>query len=152
MMNRSSEMLKTLERFRKASRAFIPSLGVSPRILMLLSTIESVGGGEPVMVSKLSDVLKVTPAAITHMVGIMEHKGLVHRVPSRSDRRVINLSLTEDGKSLLIRFHSLLAEKINGLTEYLGEENTAQLVRLLVLMCNYFESNETETAEDEKDL
>lgn len=50
---------------------------------------------------------------MTRMLDRLEAKGLVARKRSETDRRVINLELTKDGKRLVAKVPYLLAESMN---------------------------------------
>lgn len=40
----------------------------------------------------------IEPATVTSVLGGMEKQGLIYRVPSKTDKRVLNVFLTEEGK------------------------------------------------------
>lgn len=149
--NLTTQMLGAIERFRRLTARGMPKMGVGPRILVLLDVIYRLGDGGPVMVSKLSEELNVTPAAVTHLTGGMEKKGLIIRTPSKEDRRVILISLSPLGLELLERFHEKFAQTIQGLKEYLGEKDSKELMRLIILTCEYFESEGMEKQNDEEE-
>ncbi|MDQ6420140.1 MarR family transcriptional regulator [Paenibacillus sp. LHD-117] len=50
--------------------------------------------------SELSDIFCVGKSSITAIVTRLSDKGLISRMPEESDRRIINLVLTEEGKRL----------------------------------------------------
>ena len=66
--------------------------GLSIAARVLLAAIE--GAGEPLSASALADRLLVTGASITSLVDTLERKGLVRRVASDTDRRVVLVALT----------------------------------------------------------
>ena len=148
----AAQMLNSIERFKRLTAKGMPKMGVGPRILVLLNVINRLGDGGPIMVSKLSEELHVTPAAVTHLTGGMERKGLIIRTPSKEDRRVILISLSPLGIEMLGRFHSKFTSKVQGLREYLGEKDSKELMRLITLTCDYLESEGMEKQSDEEEF
>ena len=58
---------------------------------------------EPVQLKDLAKHMQLTPGAITQLVEPLEQRGLIRREPSTTDRRIINVVMTEAG------FHSMAA-------------------------------------------
>jgi DNA-binding MarR family transcriptional regulator len=54
----------------------------------------------PISSADLSRKLYVTPSNITGIIDRLDKKGLVERVPQSTDRRVVRLQLTAQGKAL----------------------------------------------------
>lgn len=63
--------------------------------------------------AELSRCNCVESSTMTRMLDRLEAKGLVTRKRSETDRRVINLELTAEGKRLVARVPYLLAESMN---------------------------------------
>jgi len=59
--------------------------------------------GGPTTVGRLAEFERVTPPAITKLVTALERDGLVSRVRSTVDRRVVEVAATEAGRQLLYR-------------------------------------------------
>ncbi len=75
--------------------------------------------------------MQVTSANITFLVDGLEKDGLVSRVPSLSDRRTINVELTEDGLAFSARIVPSLARFFGELTGDFTDEENRQLSHLL---------------------
>jgi DNA-binding MarR family transcriptional regulator len=73
--------------------------GLSIPARLLLATLE--GAGEPLSASALADRLLVTGASITSLVDTLQRKGLVRRVGSESDRRVVLVELTPPAEGVI---------------------------------------------------
>ena len=58
-------------------------------------------GGDRILVSELATAKNISRPAISQAVEILVKKGLLTRVPSREDRRCVDLVLTEAGNHLL---------------------------------------------------
>ncbi|GAB6935867.1 hypothetical protein JCM14720_17880 [Calditerricola yamamurae] len=84
---------------------------LTPGQIRLLFHLAQDGTGK---VSDLSDRLGITPGAVTGMVDKLEEQGLVERVRSRNDRRVVHVRLTDAGQrhveQVRARFTHILSE------------------------------------------
>jgi DNA-binding MarR family transcriptional regulator len=69
--------------------------------------------GECATVAELARTLQSDPGAMTRALDRLEAKGLVARTRSIEDRRVVNLELTEAGRSLADVVPGVLAEVLN---------------------------------------
>jgi len=98
-----AELRRFLRRSEESSRAN----GITPRQHLLLLQIAGAPDGITT-VSDLVDTLSLTQSAVTELVQRAELAGLVARTPSRSDRRVVHLSLTPLGSQKLAAVHSAL--------------------------------------------
>ncbi|HSN41212.1 MAG TPA: MarR family transcriptional regulator [Burkholderiales bacterium] len=71
------------------------------------------------MADKASEICALQsydPGAMTRMIDRLEQKGFIRRVPSPSDRRVVNLELTPEGKAA---YPKILAAGIGVLNRFL---------------------------------
>lgn len=68
---------------------------------------------------------------MTRLLDRVEAKGLVRRVRSQEDRRVVNLELTEDGAEVAARVPYVLADISNTLLEGFSESEARTLQTLL---------------------
>jgi DNA-binding MarR family transcriptional regulator len=102
--------------------------------LWLLATLNN---GKPVTPSEAAKNLGVTLAAITHRINSLEEQGYVVRSPSPDDRRVVFISLSSKGAEMLDTVRKGYFEKIRGLVEYLGEEDSSVLIALLAKISDY---------------
>ena len=98
-----AELRRFLRRSEESSRAN----GITPRQHLLLLQIAGAPDGITT-VSDLVDTLSLTQSAVTELVQRAELAGLVARTPSRSDGRVVHLSLTPLGSQKLAAVHSAL--------------------------------------------
>jgi DNA-binding MarR family transcriptional regulator len=69
--------------------------------------------GECATVAELARTLQSDPGAMTRALDRLEAKGLVARVRSSEDRRVVNLELTDAGRALADVVPAVLAEVLN---------------------------------------
>ena len=87
--------LHLLRRLAQEDRA----LGISAPRLSALSVL--VFGG-PRTIGSLAAAEGVTPPTMTRLVAGMASAGLVERLPDESDRRVVRVAATEQGRQLLL--------------------------------------------------
>ena len=95
-------------------------------------------------VSEISKLLHVTSPMVTQLLKRLEADGLVERHSDPSDRRTVGIKLTEKGDLLATKAAEAFFASLNGLIEYLGEEQSQQLAELLISVSTYF--NEKEAA------
>ncbi len=103
--------------------------GLSHAGFVVLMTIWISGPRET---RELAAVLRVTRGAIVGSVNTLERRGLVRRIRSEVDRRLVTLELTDSGLALVTRaqkdWHTLEVEVTGGLT--IKEQRTlASLLR-----------------------
>ena len=60
-----------------------------------------------------------------------QEQGLVTRVYSKLDRRVVRVKLTDRGEAVYDEAKEMMIEKNKGLMEYLGHDDSRQFVRIL---------------------
>ncbi|WP_336787165.1 MarR family winged helix-turn-helix transcriptional regulator [Paenibacillus sp. MMO-177] len=109
--------------------------------LRLLVVIKRMGNGdeEGVKVSDLSKFLKVTSPTVTQLLNRLEEMGLIVRKEDPRDRRAVLVSLTEEGELTAKKALQGFMQRMNGLVDFLGDEDTEQLIRLLRKTTSYFE-------------
>ena len=86
---------------------------------------------EGIKTSDIGKLLGVTPPSITPVINSLEEQGLVTRVYSKLDRRVVRVKLTDRGEAVYDEAKEMMIEKNKGLMEYLGHDDSCQFVRIL---------------------
>jgi DNA-binding MarR family transcriptional regulator len=131
--HRPSE-LQILVEMRRASRvwgfigrSFLGS-DLSAASWQLLSEIKQAGGGcSPQFLAKQ---FALSPTTISLNLDRLEGDGLVSRTPSKSDRRRVQLHLTESGEKLLFDIMKAATLRITAALEPLREEELREYVGL----------------------
>ena len=82
-------------------------------------------------VAALSRELEIDPGAITRALDRLEAKGLVRRERSTTDRRVVHLALTDEGRAVAAKVPRVLTEVLNG---HLSDFNHAEWQQMLHLL------------------
>jgi DNA-binding MarR family transcriptional regulator len=116
----------------RAHKAFAASmlreLGLYPNQELLLMELDGV---ESRSQSDLVRTLMLDHSTVAKSLRRMETAGLVARRPSASDRRAVDVSLTQRGAELLDRIHAVWARLEATTTDGLGEADAEQLVALM---------------------
>ena len=89
-------------------------------------------------VSEISKRLHVTSPTITQLIKGLEANGLIERHVDQTDRRAVGIKLTEQGEIVTQQAIESFSSSINGLIEYLGEEDSNQLADLLYKVTAYY--------------
>ncbi|MBD2844526.1 MarR family transcriptional regulator [Paenibacillus sp. IB182496] len=82
-------------------------------------------------VSALAEMLAVTSGAVTGMADQLIEQGLVSRERSETDRRIVMLDITEEGRKLVEDINSRKLEIMELLTVGLEEGELQELSRLM---------------------
>ena len=85
-------------------------------------------------VATLSRDLEIDPGSMTRSLDRLEAKGLVTRERSTEDRRVVHLTLTDEGRKVARKVPAVLAEVLNGHLEGFKEEEWQLLLQFLTRM------------------
>ncbi|MFI6654515.1 MarR family winged helix-turn-helix transcriptional regulator [Streptomyces sp. NPDC050523] len=97
----AEQLLRFTRRMHRIQKRHIElaGLGVTPAQSRLLRTLAHYD--EPPRMADLAERLEVVPRAVTTLVDGLEAGGKVRRVPDPTNRRVIRIELTEDGRTAL---------------------------------------------------
>ncbi|GCF93049.1 hypothetical protein NRIC_09400 [Enterococcus florum] len=66
---------------------------------------------------ELVSLVNMRPQSASEMIGKLEQKGLLRRYPSRSDRRILMIELTDKGRAFSYKIHTEDTIFLNRLTE-----------------------------------
>ncbi|MEY9989491.1 DNA-binding MarR family transcriptional regulator [Streptomyces sp. V4I8] len=104
-------------------------LGVTPAQSRLLRTLAHYGS--PPRMADLAERLEVVPRAVTTLVDGLEASGKVRRVPDPTNRRVIRIELTDDGRGALRELHGARRSAAEEILAPLTDEQRSVLGELL---------------------
>ena len=110
---------------------FIRTLGavdIRPTQYSVLTVIGANPGLSQMAVAKR---LGIERARLVHLLDSLEHRDLVSRVKSATDRRSHALHLTVRGRTALAQFRRLAAEHEHHVAEKIGKENRERLLQIL---------------------
>jgi len=113
--------------------------GLKSSGFILLASLAFTKGppGEGIKASELGKIMKVTGSAVTHNLNALEKAGYVERVSDPSDRRIVLVKLTDAGQQILEEANEMFLETLKGLIGFLGEKDSAELIRLLSLTTGF---------------
>ena len=104
-----------------------------------MHVIEAVGIREPRNMSSVAKTLGITVGTLTISINGLVKKGYVHRVRSDADRRVVLVSLTENGEKAYHHHEKFHEDMIQSLLKDLSEEETKTLVSALTNLRDFFQ-------------
>ena len=118
-------------------RAMTTGLGSAISITEI-HIIEKIGLSEPARMSEIAHMLGVTLATMTVACDKLEGKGLVRRARSRSDRRVVQVTLTPRGRAVY-EYHRAFHERmISSILDTLSPEQSTVLAQSLERLQDFF--------------
>ena len=102
-----------------------------------------------VKVSELSNLLLVTTPTMTKQLNNLETVGFVVKSADPEDRRVVRIRVTPKGEAAIQEARETFLAAMNGLVEYLGEEDSNRLAELLTKAFTYFHEVREAGAQDD---
>ena len=122
------------------------SLSRSEWELLAFIAIKQRDEGRLFSATEISNLLGITPAAITHMINPLEEGHYVERINDEKDRRLVLIGLTPKGGKAAEAMIANFQDKLSGFIAHLGVEDSQTFIRLMDKLLNYF-SAMIETAE-----
>jgi DNA-binding MarR family transcriptional regulator len=140
------ELLKLARRFPslRVRQGVIAGLTRSEYEVLMLLRMSEAGRASAISASDISELLRISPAGVTHLVNPLEEKAFVQRLPDASDRRVVRVGLTSKGSRAADALMADVQGQLDGLVEYLGQEDARTLLRLMGRALEYFASKNDE--------
>lgn len=90
-----------------------------------------VGETEPVSQVRLAELLAIRPQSLSEQLAKLEKDGLILRTPSAQDKRVLLVSLTEEGRQRAQEVEAARSGQISSFLAPLSQEEREQLSLLL---------------------
>lgn len=109
--------------------AALQGLGISGQQMGILLSLERGVAATPYELSKL---LGIDTGLMTRMLDKLEAKGLLARSRSTSDRRVVNLTLTEKGQAVASQIPEIVPPVLNARLKDFTHEEFIEFRRLLI--------------------
>ncbi len=140
----AQKLLQALDQFHRAKwheqQTFA---GCKPSEIRVLFCIKNGSKpGAPMKVSEISKLMHVTSPTITQLLNSLEPNGLVERQSDPEDRRSVGIRLTEKGEWVTERAWEGFLTALQGLIDYLGEEDSERLADLLFKVLRYIEGRQ----------
>ena len=139
-LENTQKLMEVFARFHRLQWKRDSIEGLKPSDFFVLVAIQWMAktGYEKVKISDVSRHLEIAAPTITQQLKTLEAKGLTQRHIDESDRRVVIVTLTQAGKSVLAKAGEAWFHTFDGLKDFLGEEDSLQLTMLLSKACQYF--------------
>lgn len=133
----AQELEIALNLLRRSHFNIEDSSGLRKSEKIMLMQLSHLSDKQGVMPTEIAKKTGVTLAAVTHQINSLEEQGYVKRVSSDNDRRVTFIKLSDRGLNLVRTLKQQFKKAINGLVEYLGNEDSRELVRLVKKITEY---------------
>ncbi|NUT30837.1 MAG: MarR family transcriptional regulator [Streptomyces sp.] len=127
----AEQLLRLTRRVHRIQKRHLQEcgLGVTPAQSRLLRTLAHYDS--PPRMADLAERLEVVPRAVTTLVDGLEASGKVRRVPDPTNRRVIRIELTDDGRGALRELHGARRSAAKEILAPLTDEQRSVLGELL---------------------
>jgi len=138
----TQELFQLMKQFPrpKLKQSSIDGLTRSEYELLVMLVMSTKDGKGAFTVTEISNLLQVTPAGVTHLINPLEEAGYIERLPDPHDRRIVRIGLTDKGTQTAETLISEVREHLIGLVNYLGEEDSKTLIRLMSKSIEFFAS------------
>jgi DNA-binding MarR family transcriptional regulator len=113
--------------------AFITSSGLPSSAAFNVLTVVA-GAGKPLQPSVIASRMMVTRATITGVLDSLETRGFVRRVPSPTDGRSRDVTITPAGRRLVRRLEPRLHAFETKLMTVLSDEELDELLRMVAVL------------------
>jgi len=137
-MNKESYMLKerlikSFFRIKHLSLTLHTGTDSSIAELKLMGAIQgnSLDCDNNVHISDIQNLLYISKAGVSKMLGVLEKKGYIARDVDKNNRRTLIITLTQDGKKILNELEKSADEQLIEIIDRLGEEKTEQFIELV---------------------
>ena len=127
---------------QKARERALRELGTDTPTLDVLATLRRAGPPYRLRTSEIETASPVTAGAISQRLDRLEQRGLVRRRRDQTDRRVIHVSLTGEGRRLIDGIVAGLMQKEDALLTPLSERERASLERLLTRWLRWLDQHD----------
>lgn len=124
----------------KAEEKFIRSLGINLSIAEI-HTIDAIGKGTTKTMSEVALNLSITLGTLTASINNLEKKGFVERNRSEKDRRVVLVSLTNQGNDVIDKHNVFHNNMIKDIVTNLNKNEEYALVKALDNLIDHFSNN-----------
>ncbi|MEV4867815.1 MarR family winged helix-turn-helix transcriptional regulator [Streptomyces syringium] len=125
----AEQLLRLTRRLHRAQKRYLDPVGITPAQSRLLRTVSHYE--EPPRMADLAQRLEVVPRAVTTLVDALEANGAVRRVPDPTNRRVIRIEITDQGRSTLRALREARRTAVEDILAPLSTEQRVVLGSLL---------------------
>lgn len=129
----TKELALVFGQLKRIGHVFTPSKDLRQSELNMLVhlTYVSPPGTNGIKVSDLGKQLKITSAAVTHVIQSLEQQGYLTRTIGPKDRRSVLVAPTQEGYDFVAAREQELFDRFGQLREHLGTDDAGHLIRIL---------------------
>ncbi len=115
----------------------------------LLTLLQVDRNGEIIM-SRIADYINIPMSTATGLIERLVKKGYIERVRNESDRRIVTIRLSEEGKKLAGEIKARISEVIGTVLEALTEEEKKLLMSVFTKLSGIFsgKGNENDSGKE----
>ncbi len=121
----------------KMNRTVLDSIRGEYGVLRYLVFVE-----DGVKAGTLTEHMHVVPGRMTDILKSLEYKGLIVRQREESDKRIVKVFITEQGRREAEAKREEIHREYQGLIQRLGEQETIEFIRLLKIVLEYPNSSD----------
>lgn len=107
---------------------FLPTEEVTPQQMITILTLGELGKAK---ITTLSRRMGVSPPTITGIVDRLERNGYVERARDENDRRVVFVSITQKGASVVVKVRQAIQKRWMKMMIYLNAQERNRYVAIL---------------------
>ncbi|MDF2865640.1 MAG: transcriptional regulator, MarR/EmrR family protein [Clostridia bacterium] len=134
------ELIETFRNFKKIKLKQVSNCGeFTHNEKMILFILKDISKDSRVSLSTLRGRMKLAPSTITPIITLLEEKGLIERNIDKTDRRNIFLQISPKGEEFTEKIQIEIKNEMSKYIEYIGEDDTKQLIRLISKTTDFFE-------------
>jgi|WetSurMetagenome_2_1015567.scaffolds.fasta_scaffold09159_5 MarR family transcriptional regulator, organic hydroperoxide resistance regulator len=126
---------RIMEVFYEISRSIREKMAYSYEATQLtvlqLQTLVFITKNKVISMGDLANEFKISLPTATVLSDKLVNLGIIKRIESKNDRRIVNISLTEKGKSLFKKAMKQRHLKVNKILAYLSSRDRKELLRIL---------------------
>ncbi|WP_171014940.1 MarR family winged helix-turn-helix transcriptional regulator [Culicoidibacter larvae] len=150
--NLAIELLHSINMLRKVSHnlAHEPGKHLKRNEQMIIMYLRKHSGQGDLKISDLGKLLELAPSTISPIIHSLETNGFIERYHNQDDRRVAYIRLSKYGFEQAEKVRKNFRETLQGLADYLGQEDTEKLVEILRKTYKYATKVQQERKEDTK--
>ncbi len=120
----------------KMNRTVLDSIRGEYGVLRYLLYVE-----DGVKAGTLTKSMHVVPGRMTDILKSLEYKGLIIRKREESDKRIVKVFITEQGRKEAEEKREQIHREYQGLIKKLGEKDAVEFIRLLKIVLEYPNNN-----------
>lgn len=138
------KLIINLRDINHVMRSLYEGKGSQKRILIVLMEVGNITQRE------LTERLGIQPGSVSEVIAKLEDAGNIVRVPSESDRRTMDIALTEQGRILAETLLAQREKRHEEMFSCLSEEEKSSLLTLLEKINEDWETRYQETGKEHK--